>query len=78
MHKAKPKEPTVDFWMRWKAARSENRGHPEWCKAPRGRSPTGLGRKGQLSVIKGNAADLAKTMPNGRNVKDYIAFTEKH
>lgn len=43
--------------------RSENRGHPEWCKAPRGRSPTGLGRKGQLSVIKGSTADLAKTMP---------------
>lgn len=49
--------------MRWKAVRSENRGHPERCKAPRGRSPTGLGRKGQLSVIKGSTADLAKTMP---------------
>lgn len=60
---------------------SENRGHPEWCKAceaPTGRSPPGPGRKGQLSVTKGSTTGLAKTMPNGRNVKDYTAFTEKH
>lgn len=44
--------------------RSENRGHPEWCKAPKGRSPPGPGRKGQLSVTKGSTTDLAKTMPN--------------
>lgn len=44
----------------------------------RGRSPTGPGRKGQLSVVKGSTTDLAKAMPSGRNVKDYTAFTEKH
>lgn len=61
--------------------RSENRGHPEWCKAceaPTGRSPTGPGRKEQLPVIKGSTTDPARTMPSGRNVKDYSTFTEKH